>query len=384
MTPRGKKYFDFLSAYSAVNQGHCHPKIVDALISQAKNVTLSSRAFYNSVFGQWAKYVTETFGFEKVLPMNTGAEANETALKLSRKWGYAKKGIAKDQAIILSCKGSFHGRTMSAISLTDQDDSRDQFGPFLPGIMHVEYGDVDDLKRVLEEHGKNVASFIIEPMQGEAGVVVPPEGYMRAAYDLCKEHNVLFMADEVQTGIARTGKMCCYEWELNGAKPDVLILGKAISGGVFPVSCVLADTDVMSVIEPGTHGSTYGGNPLGCAVSMAALQVVKDEHLIENAEKLGKLFRELSQDLVGPDRIVTMVRGRGLLNAFVTNPNHPGLAKNKQSAYDICKKLKYNGLLAKQTHDDIIRFAPPLVITEEQLRECMGIIKKTVEEFEKQ
>jgi ornithine--oxo-acid transaminase len=382
--PEGRKYYDFLSAYSAVNQGHCHPKILDALYYQAKNVTLSSRAFYNSVFGQWAKYVTNLFGYDKVLPMNTGAEGVETAVKLARKWGYAKKNIPKNEAIIISCRESFHGRTVTAISLTDQEDSRDQFGPFLPGIKHVTYGDVKDLEKVLDEYGKNVAGFIVEPIQGEAGVKVPPPGYLRAAYELCKKHNVLFIADEIQTGIARTGKMMCYEWELGTAKPDVLILGKALSGGVFPVSCVLSSAEIMGVIKPGTHGSTFGGNPLGCAVSMAALEVVKDENLVEKAEKLGKIFREESASLVGPERIVTQVRGRGLLNAYVTNPKHPGLAKNKQSAYDICKKLKTNGLLAKQTHDDIIRFAPPLVIKEDQIRECLQIIKRTIQEFEKQ
>jgi ornithine--oxo-acid transaminase len=315
--------------------------------------------------------------------MNTGAEANETAVKIARKWGYTKKGVPKDQAIIISCEESFHGRTITAISLTDQEDSRDQFGPFLPGIMHVKYGDANQLEAVLNEHGKNVVAFIMEPIQGEAGVNVPPKGYMQAAYDMCKKHNVLFIADEVQTGIARTGKMMCYEWELaNGAKPDLLVLGKAISGGVFPVSCVLANTEIMSVIQPGTHGSTFGGNPLGCAVSMAALQVIQDEHLVERAEKMGKLFRESFSDMVGPDRIVTLIRGRGLLNAFVTNPEHKGLKKNNQTAYDICKKLKTNGLLAKQTHDHIIRFAPPLIITEEQMKECVDIIKKTILEFE--
>jgi ornithine--oxo-acid transaminase len=315
--------------------------------------------------------------------MNTGAEANETAVKLARKWGYTKKGVPKDQAIIISCEESFHGRTITAISLTDQEDSRDQFGPFLPGVVQVKYGDIKSLENALNQHGKNAVGFIIEPIQGEAGVVVPPPGYMRAAYDLCKKHNVLFIADEVQTGIARTGKMMCYEWELGSAKPDLLVMGKALSGGVFPVSCVLSSAEIMNVIQPGTHGSTFGGNPLGCAVSMAALQVVKDENLIEQAEKMGKLFREECADLTGPDRIVTTIRGRGLLNAFVTNPEHPGLAKNKYTAYDICKKLKSNGLLAKQTHDHIIRFAPPLIITEEQMRECIGIIKKTIIEFEK-
>ncbi|KAL9652481.1 hypothetical protein ABK040_000053 [Willaertia magna] len=377
--PENKRYYDFLSAYSAVNQGHCHPKIIAALVEQAKNVTLSSRAFYNNVFGRWAKYVTDLFGFDKVLPMNTGAEAVETALKAARKWGYEKKGIPNNEAIIIACSGNFHGRTLGVISFSDSDETRDGFGPFLPGVLVAKYNSVESLKELLEKFGPNVAGFLIEPIQGEAGVRVPDEGYIQECYKLCKQHNVLFICDEIQTGLGRTGKLLCYEYSLDktkGEKPDILVLGKALSGGVFPVSCILADNAVMDVFTPGTHGSTYGGNPLGCATSIAALDVLQEEKLTENAYRLGEIFRAECQELVGG--IVEKVRGRGLLNAFVMNHNK----MHGKNSYDLCCRLKECGLLAKQTHDNIIRFAPPLVMTEEQLRECIGIIKKVVREFE--
>ena len=366
----GKRYFDFLSAYSAVNQGHSHPKIVEAMTEQAKTLALTSRAFYNNVLGEWEEYITKYFGYDKVLPMNSGAEADETALKLCRRWGYDVKGIPADQAKIIVCENNFHGRTITIVTLSNDPSSYAGFGPFTPGFVRIPYDDIPALEEALKD--PNVAGFLLEPIQGEAGVYVPHEGYLKKAYDLCKAHNVLFMADEVQTGIARTGKMLACDHE--GVRPDVLILGKAISGGLMPVSCVLADDEIMMTIKPGEHGSTYGGNPIDCRVSMAALQVIKDEKLAENAERLGKIFRErmgqIKSDMIG------LVRGKGLLNAVVVTP------KNGKTAWDVCLKLRDNGLLAKPTHDHIIRFAPPLVINEEQLLEAIGVIEKTLKEFE--
>ena len=366
----GKRYFDFLSAYSAVNQGHCHPKIVEAMTEQAKKLALTSRAFYNNVLGEWEEYITKYFGYDKVLPMNSGAEADETALKLCRRWGYDVKGIPADQAKIIVCENNFHGRTITIVTLSNDPSSYAGFGPFTPGFVRIPYDDIPALEEALKD--PNVAGFLLEPIQGEAGVYVPHEGYLKKAYDLCKAHNVLFMADEVQTGIARTGKMLACDHE--GVRPDVLILGKAISGGLMPVSCVLADDEIMMTIKPGEHGSTYGGNPIACRVSMAALQVIKDEKLAENAERLGKIFRErvgqIKSDMIG------LVRGKGLLNAVVVTP------KNGKTAWDVCLKLRDNGLLAKPTHDHIIRFAPPLVINEEQLLEAIRVIEKTLKEFE--
>ncbi len=366
----GKRYFDFLSAYSAVNQGHSHPKIVEAMTEQAKTLALTSRAFYNNVLGEWEEYITKYFGYDKVLPMNSGAEADETALKLCRRWGYDVKGIPADQAKIIVCENNFHGRTITIVTLSNDPSSYAGFGPFTPGFVRIPYDDIPALEEALKD--PNVAGFLLEPIQGEAGVYVPHEGYLKKAYDLCKAHNVLFMADEVQTGIARTGKMLACDHE--GVRPDVLILGKAISGGLMPVSCVLADDEIMMTIKPGEHGSTYGGNPIACRVSMAALQVIKDEKLAENAERLGKIFRErvgqIKSDMIG------LVRGKGLLNAVVVTP------KNGKTAWDVCLKLRDNGLLAKPTHDHIIRFAPPLVINEEQLLEAIGVIEKTLKEFE--
>ncbi len=366
----GKRYFDFLSAYSAVNQGHCHPKIIKALTEQASKLTLTSRAFYNNVLGEFEEYISKYFGYDKVLPMNTGAEADETALKLCRKWAYEKKGIADNKAKIIVCDGNFHGRTITIISMSTDPDSYKGFGPFTPGFEVVPYNDIEALERALDD--PFVAGFLVEPIQGEAGVYVPDDGYLKKAYDLCKAHGVLFMADEVQTGIARTGKMLACDYE--GVRPDVLILGKAVSGGVFPVSAVLADDDIMLCIKPGEHGSTYGGNPLACKVAMAALDVVKDEKLAENATVLGEIFRK---ELEGIDSdMISLVRGKGLLNAVVIEP------KNGKTAWDICLALKENGLIAKPTHEHIIRFAPPLIINEEQLHEAIDIIKKTLKEFE--
>ena len=366
----GNKYYDFLSAYSAVNQGHCHPKIIKALTDQASKLTLTSRAFYNSVLGEFEEYITQYFGYDKVLPMNTGAEADETAIKLCRKWAYSKKGIEENQAKIVVCEGNFHGRTITIISMSTDPDSYTGFGPYTPGFEVVSYNDLDALEKALKD--PNVAGFLVEPIQGEAGVYVPEDGYLKKAYDLCKENNVLFIADEVQTGIARTGKMLACDHE--GIRPDVLILGKAVSGGVFPVSAVLADDDIMLCIKPGEHGSTYGGNPLGCKVAIAALEVIKEENLAENATRLGEIFRtELSK--IESD-MIELVRGRGLLNAVVIKP------KNGKTAWDVCVAMKENGLIAKPTHGHIIRFAPPLIITEEQLYEAIDIIKKTLKEFE--
>ena len=366
----GKRYFDFLSAYSAVNQGHCHPKIVEAMTEQAKKLALTSRAFYNNVLGEWEEYITKYFGYDKVLPMNSGAEADETALKLCRRWGYDVKGIPADQAKIIVCDNNFHGRTITIITLSNDPSSYAGFGPFTPGFERIPYDDIPALEEALKD--PNVAGFLLEPIQGEAGVYVPHEGYLKKAYDLCKAHNVLFMADEVQTGIARTGKMLACDHE--GVRPDILILGKAISGGLMPVSCVLADDEIMLTIKPGEHGSTYGGNPIAAKVSMAALQVIKDEKLEENAERLGKIFRERVKAIKSD--MMELVRGKGLLNAVVITP------KNGKTAWDVCLKLRDNGLLAKPTHEHIIRFAPPLVINEEQLLEAIGFIEKTLKEFE--
>ena len=366
----GKRYFDFLSAYSAVNQGHCHPKIVEAMTEQAKKLALTSRAFYNNVLGEWEEYITKYFGYDKVLPMNSGAEADETALKLCRRWGYDVKGIPADQAKIIVCDNNFHGRTITIVTLSNDPSSYAGFGPFTPGFVRIPYDDIPALEEALKD--PNVAGFLLEPIQGEAGVYVPHEGYLKKAYDLCKAHNVLFMADEVQTGIARTGRMLACDHE--GVRPDVLILGKAISGGLMPVSFVLADDEIMLTIKPGEHGSTYGGNPIAAKVSMAALQVIKDEKLEENAERLGKIFRERMKAIKSD--MVELVRGKGLLNAVVITP------KNGKTAWDVCLKLRDNGLLAKPTHEHIIRFAPPLVINEEQLIEAIGIIEKTLKEFE--
>lgn len=366
----GKRYFDFLSAYSAVNQGHCHPKIVEAMTEQAKKLALTSRAFYNNVLGEWEEYITKYFGYDKVLPMNSGAEADETALKLCRRWGYDVKGIPANQAKIIVCDNNFHGRTITIITLSNDPSSYAGFGPFTPGFVRIPYDDIPALEEALKD--PNVAGFLLEPIQGEAGVYVPHEGYLKKAYDLCKAHNVLFMADEVQTGIARTGKMLACDHE--GVRPDILILGKAISGGLMPVSCVLADDKIMLTIKPGEHGSTYGGNPIAAKVSMAALQVIKDEKLEENAERLGKIFRERVKAIKSD--MMELVRGKGLLNAVVITP------KNGKTAWDVCLKLRDNGLLAKPTHEHIIRFAPPLVINEEQLLEAIGIIEKTLKEFE--
>ena len=366
----GKKYFDFLSAYSAVNQGHCHPKIIKALTDQASKLTLTSRAFYSSVLGEFEEYITNYFGYDKALPMNTGAEADETAIKLCRKWAYEKKGIEENQAKIIVCEGNFHGRTITIISMSTDPDSYKGFGPYTPGFEVVPYNDVEALEKALED--PNVAGFLVEPIQGEAGVYVPEDGYLKKAHELCKAKNVLFIADEVQTGIARTGKMLACDHE--GVRPDVLILGKAVSGGVFPVSAVLADDDIMLCIKPGEHGSTYGGNPLGCKVAIAALDVIKDENLAENATKLGEIFRSELESI--QSEMIELVRGKGLLNTVVIKP------KNGKTAWDVCLAMKENGLIAKPTHGHIIRFAPPLVINEEQLREALDIIKKTFAEFE--
>lgn len=369
--PEGKKYFDFLSAYSALNQGHCHPKIIEALKNQADTLTLTSRAFYNNKLGEYEKFVTEFFGYDMVLPMNTGVEGVETAMKLSRKWGYEKKGIPENQAKLVFCEGNFHGRTIAAISASTDPDSFGNFGPFLPGIEKIPYNDVEALEKILEAQGKYIAAFIVEPIQGEAGVVAPDDGYLKACYKLCKKHNVLFVADEVQAGIARTGRLIACEHE--DVHPDVLILGKALSGGVLPVSAVLADRDTMLVINPNQHGSTFGGFPLACAVAKAALEVVKDENLAENAEKMGQIFREEMRKIDSP--LIETIRGKGLLNAVVIKP-HDGL-----EAWDVCIKLAEKGLLCKPTHRNIIRFAPPLIITEQELREAIKIIKKTFAEL---
>lgn len=365
----GKKYFDFLAAYSAVNQGHCHPKIVKALTDQAQKLALTSRAFYNNVLGEWEQYMTSLFGYDKMLPMNSGAEADETALKLIRKWAYKVKGVPKGEAKIVVCNGNFHGRTITIISMSSDPDAYNDYGPYTPGFVNIPYNNVKALERALED--PNVAGFLIEPIQAEAGVYVPEDGFLRKAFELCKKHNVLFVADEVQTGLARTGKMLACDHE--EVRPDILILGKAISGGMLPVSCVLADDEIMLTIKPGEHGSTYGGNPIAAKVAIAAMEVIREEKLAENAERLGKIFRKKLKSI--DSELIEIVRGKGLLNAVVIKP------VNGKTAWDVCVALKNNGLLAKPTHEHIIRFTPPLVITEEQLMEALEIIEKTFAEF---
>jgi len=379
--PEGKHYLDFLSAYSAVNQGHCNPELVKALTEQAGRLTLSSRAFYNDVFPRWAEKVRQMFGYDMVLPMNTGAEAVETAIKIARKWAYKVKGVEQGKALVFSATDNFHGRTMVAISLSTDPESKDNYGPYVPNIgstcpttgKAIRYNNIADLEEVLETHGKNTAAFIVEPIQGEAGVVVPDEDYLAKVQALCKKHNVLFICDEIQTGIGRTGRMLCSQWA--GIKPDMVTLGKAISGGMYPVSAVLGDKDVMLVIEPGTHGSTYGGNPLGCAVSIRALELMEEQDLTAKAEKLGNIFREGIAALKSP--IIKVIRGKGLLNAVVIDEE----AASGRTAWDLCLLLKSKGLLAKPTHGDIIRFAPPLVITEEELCKGLSIIAEAIKEL---
>jgi ornithine--oxo-acid transaminase len=370
----GKKYYDFLSAYSAVNQGHCHPKIVGAMTEQAKTLTLTSRAFYNDMLGKYEKFACEFFNFDKLLPMNTGAEAVETALKICRKWAYEKKGIDENEAEIIVCENNFHGRTTTIISFSNDPVARKHFGPYTKGFIKIEYDNLEQLEEHLESN-KNIAGFLVEPIQGEAGVYVPSEGYLRKAKALCEKHNVLFIADEVQTGIARTGKILAVDHE--DVKPDLLILGKALSGGAYPVSAVLANDDVMNVIKPGNHGSTFGGNPVAAAVAIAALTVVRDEKLAENAERLGKIFRSELSSYIETSSIAKLVRGKGLLNAVLINDS-----EDSDTAWNICLKLRDNGLLAKPTHGNIIRFAPPLVMNEEQLRDCVSIIIETLKSFE--
>lgn len=383
----GKQYYDFLSAYSAVNQGHCHPKIVGAMVNQAETLTLTSRAFYNDMLGRYEKYVTETFGFDKLLPMNTGAEAVETALKLCRKWAYEKKGIPENEAQIIVCENNFHGRTTTIISFSNDPVARKNFGPYTKGFIKIEYDNLLALKEALEG-GENIAGFLVEPIQGEAGVYVPSDDYLREAKALCEAHNVLFIADEVQTGIARTGRLLatcgncsCVDKHCSGSpdvKPDILILGKALSGGAYPVSAVLANDAIMEVIRPGNHGSTFGGNPVAAAVGMAALEVVKEEELAQNAFELGALFRDELNKFISNCSIVNSVRGKGLLNAILINDT-----EESSTAWDICMALKENGLLAKPTHGNIIRFAPPLVMNKEQLLDCISIITTTLSQFEK-
>ncbi len=366
----GKKYFDFLSAYSAVNQGHCHPKIISAMKEQAEKLCLVSRAFYTSVLGEYEEFVTSYFGYDKVLPMNSGAEGDETALKLCRKWAYEKKGIPDNEAKIIVCEGNFHGRTITIISMSTDPDSYKGFGPYTPGFVTIPYNDLDALEKELKD--PNVAGFLVEPIQGEAGVYVPEDGYLSKAYDLCRQNNVLFIADEVQTGIARTGKLLACDHE--NVRPDILILGKALSGGAYPVSAVLADDEIMLCIKPGEHGSTYGGNPVAAKVAIAALEVIRDEKLAENAENLGEFFREELGKI--KSEMIETVRGKGLLNAIVIRP------KGGKTAWDVCVAMKENGLLAKPTHEHIIRFAPPLVITKEQVKESIEIISRTLAQFE--
>ncbi|KAI0802510.1 pyridoxal phosphate-dependent transferase [Xylaria sp. FL0064] len=381
--PEGKHYLDFLSAYSAVNQGHCHPELVKALTEQAGRLTLSSRAFHNDVFPKWAEKVQQMFGYDMVLPMNTGAEAVETAIKIARKWAYKVKGVPQGKALVFGVQENFHGRTMIAVTLSTDPESKDNYGPYIPNIgatspstgKPIRYNNVADLEVVLEAHGKEMAAFIVEPIQGEAGVVVPDDDYLKKVQDLCKKHNVLLICDEIQTGIGRTGRMLCSEWA--GIKPDMVTLGKAISGGMYPVSCVLSSKEIMLVVEPGTHGSTYGGNPLGCAVSIRALELMEEEQLTQKAEKLGKVFRESLAALKSP--IIKTVRGKGLLNAVVVNESQT----NGHSAWDLCLLLKEKGLLAKPTHGDIIRFAPPLVITEAQMQKAIAIIGDALRELPK-
>ncbi|KAJ8116122.1 hypothetical protein ONZ43_g4508 [Nemania bipapillata] len=379
--PEGKHYLDFLSAYSAVNQGHCHPELVKALTEQASRLTLSSRAFHNDVFPKWAEKVQQMFGYDMVLPMNTGAEAVETAIKIARKWAYKVKGVPEGKALVFGVEENFHGRTMIAVTLSTDPESKDNYGPYIPNIgatspstgKPIRYNNVADLEEVLEAHGKETAAFIVEPIQGEAGVVVPDDDYLRKVQDLCRKHNVLLICDEIQTGIGRTGRMLCSEWA--GIKPDMVTLGKAISGGMYPVSCVLSSKEIMLVVEPGTHGSTYGGNPLGCAVSIRALELMEEEQLTEKAEKLGNVFRESLASLKSP--IIKTIRGKGLLNAVVVDESQT----NGHSAWDLCLLLKEKGLLAKPTHGDIIRFAPPLVITDAQMQTAIGIIGEALREL---
>ena len=383
----GKKYYDFLSAYSAVNQGHCHPAIVDAMVNQAKKLTLTSRAFYNDMLGKFEKYATETFKFDKLLPMNTGAEAVETALKICRKWAYEKKGIPENEAQLIVCENNFHGRTTTIISFSNDPVARENFGPYTEGFIKIEYNNLSALEEALKSTDK-VAGFLVEPIQGEAGVYVPSEGYLKAAKALCEKYNVLFIADEVQTGIARTGRLLatcgncsCKEKHCSGepeVKPDILILGKAISGGAYPISAVLANDSIMEVIRPGNHGSTFGGNPIAAAVGIAALEVISDEKLADNADVLGALFREELNKFIPSCDLVNAVRGKGLLNAILINDT-----EESSTAWDICIALRDNGLLAKPTHGNIIRFAPPLVMTKEQLLDCVAIIIKTLKEFKK-
>lgn len=368
----GKKYLDFLSAYSAVNQGHCHPKIVKAMIDQAQTLTLTSRAFYNNVLGEYEKYITELFGYDKVLPMNTGVEGGETAVKLARRWGYDVKGIKKNEAKIIVANENFHGRTMMAVSASTDPDSFEGYGPFLPGFIKIPFNDIPALEKALED--PNVCAFMVEPIQGEAGVMVPDDGYLKKAEQLCKSKNVLLVCDEVQTGLARTGKMLASDHE--NVRPDILILGKALSGGTMPVSAILADDDIMLTIKPGQHGSTFGGNPLACKVAIASLQVLVEEKLAENADKMGKYFRTEMQKMVDEFDHVVLVRGKGLLNAVVIKPSASG-----KTAWDVCVELKNNGVLAKPTHGDIIRFAPPLVINKDEIDFALGVIRKVLSEF---
>ncbi|KAF7886805.1 uncharacterized protein EAF02_003452 [Botrytis sinoallii] len=379
--PEGNHYIDCLSAYSAVNQGHCHPELVAALCAQAQRLTLSSRAFHNDVFPKWAEKIKQVFGYDMVLPMNTGAEAVETAIKIARKWAYKVKGVEKDKALIFAAAENFHGRTMTAISMSVDPESRDNYGPYVPGVgaecpttkRQIRFNNVSDLEIVLEAHGKNTAAFIVEPIQGEAGVVVPDDDYLAKVHALCKKHNVLLICDEIQTGIGRTGRMLCSEW--SGIKPDMVTLGKAISGGMYPVSCVLSSKEVMLTVEPGTHGSTYGGNPLGCAVSIRALEIMEEEKLTERAEKLGHVLRKGLEDFNSP--IIKLVRGKGLLNAIVIDESKTG----SHSAWDLCMLMKSKGLLAKPTHENIIRLAPPLVISEEDIQKALAIIKESIDEL---
>ena len=370
----GKKYYDFLSAYSAVNQGHCHPRLVNALTDQAKKLCLTSRAFYNDQLGKYEQFASEYFGFDKLLPMNTGAEAVETALKLCRKWAYEKKGIPSGQAKIIVCEGNFHGRTTTIVSFSNDPVANNNFGPYTPGFEMIPYNDTEALEQALQQ--ENVAGFLVEPIQGEAGVNVPDAGYLAKVRELCTKYNALFIADEVQTGIARTGKLLAVQHE--GVKPDILILGKALSGGMYPVSAALADDEIMLCIKPGEHGSTFGGNPIAARVAVEALQIVEDEQLAENAERLGQIFRSKIQELVDSSDLVNAVRGKGLLNAILINDT-----EDSDTAWNICLKLAENGLLAKPTHGNIIRFAPPLVMNEEQLLECVGIITSTISNFSK-
>lgn len=371
--PEGNRYYDFLSAYSAVNQGHCHPRIIDTLKNQAEKLTLVSRAFYSDQLGAYEKYMHDLFGYDKLLPMNTGAEGVETAIKLCRKWSYEKKNLTPEKATIIVAKGNFHGRTTSIISFSNDPAARKNFGPYTPGFLSIPYDDLETLEMALQK--EDVAGFLVEPIQGEAGVKVPSEGYLTGVSALCEKYNALFIADEIQTGIARTGEMLCVDHE--GVRPDIVILGKALSGGAYPVSAVLADDEIMDCLRPGEHGSTYGGNPLACAVTMEALEVVRDEDLAGNAARLGELFREEMEILIDQTDLVKLVRGKGLLNAIVINDS-----EESDTAWNICLKLKENGLLAKPTHGNIIRFAPPLVMTEKQLRDCIAIISRTIREYE--